>query len=80
MDLRLPGRPLEGLGGARVLAAEGGGLDPEQRKEIKTKAKKDLLSKAPNRSMSESSVIGSNGANPYKQIKRRRRQKNGAER
>jgi len=80
LDLRLPGRPLEGLGGARVLATEGGGLDPEQRKEIAAKAEKDILSKAPNRSRSESSVIGSNGATPYKQIKLRRRQTNGTER
>jgi hypothetical protein len=63
-----------------VLATQGGGLDPEQRKEIMTKAKKDLLSKASNRSMSVSSVIGSNGATLHKQIKRRRRQTDGTER
>ena len=62
-----------------MLAADGGGLDPEQKKEIATKAKKDLLSKSPNRSMSESSVIGSYGANSYKQIKGGRRQTNGTE-
>ena len=75
----MPGRPLEGLGGASVLAADGGGLDPEQRKEIAAKAKKDILSIAPNLSRSEGSVIGSHGAFPYKQIKGRRRQTNGAE-
>ena len=80
LDLRLPGRPLEGPGGARVLAAERGGVDPEQRKEIAAKAKKDILSKATNRSGSKSRVINFNGATPYKQIKGRRRQTNGAQR
>jgi hypothetical protein len=63
-----------------LLAAEGGGLDPEQRKPIAAKAKKDILSIEPNLSRSEGSVIGCTGTTPYEQIKGRRRQTNGAER